>query len=91
MRKSSQEKILLNLKKAQSHAAKIEEMVEKGEYCVDIMQQNLAIIGLLRSVHQMLMERHLNSCFKKAMSSRDEKKKKEMTGEILTVTKLFNR
>ena len=66
-------------------------MVEGNQYCIDIMQQNLAVIGLLKSAHQMLMENHLNTCFKKAMTSKNKKKKQEMTQEILQVTKLFNR
>lgn len=85
------DKIILNLKKAQSSIGNIIKMLEDGRYCVDIMQQNLAVIGLLKSVHQMLMERHLNSCFKTAMASKDEKRKKEMTEEILKVTKLFTK
>ncbi len=87
----NKEKALINFKKAQSLTAKIISMIEKGDYCIDIMQQNLAVIGLLRSAHEMLMENHLNSCFKNAMASKNEKKKKEMTGEILKVTKLFNK
>ncbi len=82
---------LINFKKAQSHLGKIIKMVEDGEYCIDIMQQNLAVIGLLRSAHQMLMENHLNTCFKKAISAKNEKKKKQMVEEILKVTKLFNK
>jgi len=82
---------LINFKKAQSLTAKIINMIENGDYCIDIMQQNLAVIGLLRSAHEMLMENHLNSCFKNAMASKNEKKKKEMTAEILKVTKLFNK
>ncbi len=66
-------------------------MIEAHEYCIDIMQQNLATVGLLRSAHQMLMENHLNTCFKKAMATKNEKKKQEMTQEILKVTKLFNK
>lgn len=84
-------KALINFKKAQSHIAKIIKMIENDKYCIDIMQQNLAVIGLLRSAHQKLMENHLNTCFKKAMKTKNEKKKKEMTEEILQVTKLFNR
>jgi DNA-binding FrmR family transcriptional regulator len=82
---------LINFKKANSLTSKIIEMIEEGDYCVDIMQQNLAVIGLLRSAHEMLMENHLNSCFKNAMASKNEKRKKEMTAEILKVTKLFNK
>lgn len=85
------EKSLINFKKAQSHIAKIVQMLEGNEYCIDIMQQNLAVIGLLKSAHQMLMENHLNTCFKKAMSTRNEKRKQEMTREILQLTKFYNK
>jgi DNA-binding FrmR family transcriptional regulator len=88
---NNKEKALINFKKAQSLLAKIAEMTQNNKYCIDIMQQNLAVIGLLRSAHEMLMENHLNSCFKNAMASKNEKKKKEMTEEILKVTKLFNK
>jgi len=87
---TKQEK-LVNFKKAQSLLARIIDMVEKDEYCIDIMQQNLAVIGLLRSAHEKLMENHLNHCFEKAMSSKDSRKKHQMTEEILKVTKLFNK
>ena len=82
---------LINFKKAQSSISKIAKMIEEGEYCINIMQQNLAVIGLLKSAHQMLMENHLNTCFKAAMATKNEQKKREMTKEILGVTKLFNK
>jgi len=85
------EKTLINFKKTQSLLAKIIAMLEKDEYCIDIMQQNLAMIGLLRSAHQMLMEGHLSTCFKKAMGTKNEKRKQEMIKEILRVTKLYNK
>lgn len=66
-------------------------MSEENKYCINIMQQNLAVIGLLKSAHQMLMENHLNTCFKTALNSNNTKKKRAMTEEILTVTNLFNR
>jgi DNA-binding FrmR family transcriptional regulator len=66
-------------------------MIEADEYCIDIMQQNMAVLGLLKSAHQMLMENHLNTCFKKAMQTKNEKRKQEMIQEILKVTKLFNK
>ena len=34
--------------------AKITKMIEGGSYCIDVMQQNLAVTGLLKSAHQML-------------------------------------
>ncbi len=89
--KTNKEKTLINLKKAQSLITKIIAMSEDNRYCIDIMQQNLAVIGLLRSAHEMLMENHLNTCFRNAMASGNEKKKQEMMSEILKVTNLFNK
>jgi len=89
--KMNKEKALISFRKTHSLTAKIINMIENDEYCIDIMQQNLAAIGLLRSAHEMLMENHLNSCFKNAMASKNEKKKQAMTDEILKVTKLFNK
>jgi len=88
---NNKEKALINFKKAHSLLAKIIDMTEKNVYCMEIMQQNLAVTGLLRSAHEMLMENHLNTCFKTAMASANERKKKQMTEEILKVTKLFNK
>ncbi|MDP2950811.1 MAG: metal-sensing transcriptional repressor [bacterium] len=85
------QKAQINFKKAQSLLGRIINMVEKGDYCIDIMQQNLAVLGLLKSAHQLLMESHLNTCFKKAMQVSSEKRKQEMIEEILKVTKLANK
>ena len=59
------------------------KMTEGKKYCVDILQQNLAVIGLLKSANGKLLERHLNSCFKRAMEGTNEKQKKKMIVEIL--------
>lgn len=81
----------LNFKKAGSLLLKMQQMAEKNVYCIDIMQQNLAVIGLLKSAHQMLMRGHLNTCFRGAMASKNERKKQEMINEILKVTRLANK
>ncbi|MCX6763938.1 MAG: metal-sensing transcriptional repressor [Candidatus Moranbacteria bacterium] len=88
---NKKKKILINLKKTSSLLAKIADMVEKDCYCIEVMQQNLAAIGLLRSAHEMLMANHLNTCFRSAMASKNEKKKNQMTAEILKVTNLYNK
>jgi DNA-binding FrmR family transcriptional regulator len=89
--KNKKQKTLINFKKSYSLLSKIIKMLESDEYCIKIMQQNLAVIGLLRSAHEMLMENHLDTCFKKAMSTGNAKKKRQMTEEILKVTNLFNK
>ena len=82
---------LINFKKSKGLLEKIIKMVEEKEYCIDIMQQNLAVIGMLKSAHQILMENHLHNCFTKAIQSKQDKRKLEMIEEILKVTKLANK
>ncbi len=89
--REEKQKIILNLKKARTHIEKIIQMVEDGEECIFLMQQNLAVIGLLRSSHEMMLRRHLNRCFSRAFSSGSEKTKKEMIEDVITVSKLFKR
>jgi len=88
---AQKEAALINFKKASGLIEKIITMIEGDEYCINIMQQNMAALGLLKSAHQKLMENHLNTCFRQAMETSTEKRKLEMTQEILKVTKLFNK
>ncbi|HLC38676.1 MAG TPA: metal-sensing transcriptional repressor [Patescibacteria group bacterium] len=85
------QKTTICFKKAQSLITKISQMIEKDEYCINIMQQNLAVIGLLKSAHQSLLENHLATCFKHAIDSGNYRRKKAMADEILKVTKLYNK
>ena len=80
-------KAVIAFKKTRSLMDKLIEMSEENVYCVDIMQQNLAAIGLLKSAHQSLLEGHLSSCFTDAMSSSNNKRKHEMIEEIIKVSK----
>lgn len=82
---------LINFKKAHTLLSKIINMIEDGKYCIDIMQQNLAVIGLLKSAHSKLMENHLHSCFASAMETSNKKKKLAMIEEIVKVSKYNNK
>jgi len=83
-----EKEILIALKKGRSHLNNVINMVEQGEYCIDILQQNLAVIGLLRSANEKLLSRHLNSCFASAMKGANRKRKQEMIDEILQINKI---
>jgi len=88
---NNKKNVLIGLKKAHTSLSKVVSMVEQDKYCIEIMQQNLAVIGLLRSAHENLMANHLNTCFKSAMSTKNEQKKKQMIEEILKVINLYNK
>lgn len=88
---NQKQKVIINFKKAQSLISKIIEMLEKDRYCIDIMQQNLAVIGLLKSAHRILFENHLNTCFKSGISKKSNAHHQKMINEILKVAKLANK
>ncbi|MBI2453176.1 metal-sensitive transcriptional regulator [Candidatus Peregrinibacteria bacterium] len=81
-------KIHISLKKTISLSKKIDTMVEKNTYCIDIMQQILAAIGLLRSVNENVLEGHLQTCFRKTMETKNVKKQQEMICELIKVMKV---
>ena len=83
--------IIIALKKAKTHVEKVIEMLENKEYCIDVLQQNLAVIGLLKSANNKLLEKHLHSCFANAMKGTNEKRKKEMIEEILKISTHTNK
>ena len=89
--KKDKQKIVIGLKKAKGLVEKVAQMVESDQYCVEIMQQNLAVIGLLRSVHQQVMRNHLSTCFTDGLASNNRTKQKALIKEIVQVNKLVVR
>lgn len=81
------QKAVITLKKANSLTKKVLKMTEEDKYCIDIIQQNLAVIGLLKSANSTLLEGHLGCCVTTAAKEGDEKKIDIMMGEILKVVK----
>ncbi len=78
---------LVWLKKAKTSIENIINMIESDKYCIDIIQQNLAVIWLLKSANIKLLEWHLSCCFVNAAKDNDEQRLEEMIGEVLTIVK----
>ncbi len=92
--KKSKQKIVIGLKKAKSSIDKILQMVEnsspkKDDRCFDIIQQNLAVIGLLKSANIAMMENHLDRYI--AKNGRTLKQKRDlnkMKQEIVRIVQI---
>lgn len=85
--KADKNKIVIGLKKAHTSLGKIIDRAEKEESeegCFDVIQQNLAVIGLLKSANLLMLEKHIDQFIgtKKKMTPRDAKKMKE---EVLRI------
>lgn len=60
--KDTQERILHRLKIAQGHLKKVLNMVEGGEYCIDVIHQSQAVQRALKEADGLVLENHLKSC-----------------------------
>lgn len=60
-------------------------MIEQEEYCIDVIQQIMAIRGALKSSALLVLENHLNTCVKTAILSEDESASKEKIDELLNI------
>ncbi len=60
--KDTQERILHRLKIAKGHLAKVINMVESGQYCIDVIHQSQAVQRGLQKADSLVLENHLKSC-----------------------------
>jgi len=73
---------LHRLKIAKGHLDKVISMMEKGEYCIDILTQSQAVQAQLREVDVMVLEKHLETCVADAVS---QGRKAEAVDEVVKV------
>lgn len=57
-------------------------MVEKGEYCIDVIHQSQAIQKALKETDNLLLEHHLNTCVTEQINNGQKKK---AIKEVLTI------
>jgi DNA-binding FrmR family transcriptional regulator len=60
--KNQKPQIVHRLKISKGHLEKVIQMVEKDEYCIDIVHQLLAIQSALKNVDELILENHLKTC-----------------------------
>jgi DNA-binding FrmR family transcriptional regulator len=80
--KPTKEKIIHRMKITEGHFKKVRSMVEKGEYCIDILHQSQAVLASLKEINHLIMENHLNTCVVEAIK---KGKSKEVISEVMSV------
>jgi DNA-binding FrmR family transcriptional regulator len=78
-------------RKARSHLDKVIEMLERGEYCISILQQALAVQGLVKRLILDIFSNHLRSCFAEGMRSESSRERDRVLAEIEKVMQLSQR
>lgn len=59
---SVQQRIIHRMKIARGHLDRVIAMVEDGNYCVDVINQSLAVQAALRSTDQEILKNHMVTC-----------------------------
>jgi len=63
--------LLRRLSRMEGQARGIARMVERGDYCIDILQQTSALRAAVDAVSLMLMEDHVAGCLATAVKTGD--------------------
>ena len=75
-------KHLLQIAKGQLNG--IEKMIDDGEYCIDISNQLLASIALLKKANVVLLDNHLKHCVLNATSREEREEKLSEVSKIIS-------
>lgn len=76
------QKALRLLKTARGQTEGIVKMIEEGQYCVDISNQLMATVSLLKNANLLILKQHLDRCVLDALK---EDKGTQKLDEIMSI------
>ncbi len=77
--------IVRRLKSVEGHVRGVQRMVDEGAYCIDVVNQIVAIQRALKKVSGLVLDEHLHSCVTDAMRGPDVDAREQVLGELLEV------
>jgi DNA-binding FrmR family transcriptional regulator len=75
--------LIRRLRRIEGQVRGIERMVERGEYCVDILQQTAALRAAVDAVALLILEDHVQGCVKTAAEQGDADRYVEEVLEVV--------
>ena len=76
MLKDSKNEALRRLAIINGHLHRVKKMVEEDKYCIDVLNQSLAVQRALRQVDTLILDKHLRSCVRNALKGKGVKSEK---------------
>jgi DNA-binding FrmR family transcriptional regulator len=73
------------LKNVEGHVRGIEQMVENGTYCIDVIRQIQAVQAALDKVSKLILDNHLHSCVITAVRGENPDDRERVLAEIVDV------
>ena len=74
MQKSVKEEALKRLHTARGHLDHVISQIESEKYCIEILQQSLAVQSALKAVDNIILKGHLEEHVSHAMHGKDQQK-----------------
>jgi len=88
MRSDIKKKVIRRLKIVEGQVRGLQRMTEEEEYCVNIIQQTLAVKEALSGLENLILENHLST---HVINQVKEGQEKKAAAEILKIYKLAKR
>ena len=67
MQDSVRGEVLKRLRFIEGHLEGVRRMIEKDQYCVDVLKQTHAVRKAIEKVEALILEAHLNTCVVEGM------------------------
>ena len=74
---------LSSIRRIEGQIRGIEKMIEKGDYCIDILNQIKAVKNSITSVEGKILKKHLEECIKESLTGNNFETKVDEIVKIL--------
>lgn len=78
-------RIVARLRSIEGHVRGVERMIREGAYCMDVVNQILAVQRALQKVNTAVLDRHLHACATSAIRGDDADERERVLEELLDV------
>ena len=88
---AEKDEILKRTRIAAGHLEGVAKMIERDEYCIDVIRQIQAVEASLNRLSAKILENHLDSCVTTAVRGEDPDAREKVLKEIAEVFQAANR
>ena len=74
---------LSSIRRIEGQIRGIEKMIEKGDYCIDILNQIKAVKNSITTVEGKILKKHLEECIKESLTGNNFETKVDEIVKIL--------
>lgn len=91
MKKDTKKETLRRLRIIEGHLKKVIKMIEEDKYCIDVLQQSLAVQNALKETDGLILDNHFHDCVTRALKGDKKLRKEKIIRELLDIYKISRR